>query len=197
MSENFLIAQKFTAKWEGGLDDDPYDAGGITKYGVSFAFLKDVENESQNNRAVLRGMGVQLPVTKEIIRALTRQQANELFNWQFWRRLGLDRFPMRVGVVLYDAAVNCGRKMSVKFGQRGCIRAGILSGKGGESDDGILGRNTEAVFKNADNTNLLDYIIDARDDYYYAIVKNKPSQKRFLKGWLNRTGDLRKYLRGL
>ena len=197
MSENFLKAHPFVAKWEGGLDDDPVDAGGITKYGVSFAFLTDVAKESQANRETLHRMSIKLPVTKDTIRNLTRDQSVSLFQWQFWLRLNLDRFPLRVATVLYDAAVNCGRGTSVKLMQRGCIASGLLSGKGAERDDGILGKKTEAAFMAADNEKTLELAIVARENYYKAIVRSKPKQARFINGWLNRTRDLRKYLRGL
>lgn len=35
-------------------------------------------------------------------------------------------------------------------------------------------------------------IIKLRQEYYLAIIKKKPTQQKFLKGWLNRLGDLKK-----
>ena len=39
-----------------------------------------------------------------------------------------------------------------------------------------------------------DEIIELRKEYYLAIVKRKPTQQKFLKGWLNRLGDLSKLI---
>ncbi len=36
--------------------------------------------------------------------------------------------------------------------------------------------------------------LDLRRAFYYQIVKNNPSQSRFLKGWLNRLNDLGKFI---
>jgi len=36
--------------------------------------------------------------------------------------------------------------------------------------------------------------IDAQEAFYRSLVANRPSLKKFLNGWMNRTSDLRKYL---
>lgn len=36
--------------------------------------------------------------------------------------------------------------------------------------------------------------IEMRNTYYLDLVKRRPTMKVFLKGWLNRTNDLRKYI---
>ena len=38
----FEVAHTFTAHWEGGLDDDPRDPGGITHWGVCLRFLQEL-----------------------------------------------------------------------------------------------------------------------------------------------------------
>lgn len=182
----FKKAHAFTAKWEGGLSDDVHDAGGLTKYGVSIEFLKAVYAESVPNRTILKDLNISVPITRHSIYTLTRTQAEELFRWQFWDRLKLDRFPCAVSFVLYDTAVNCGRGTAVKLGQRGCNAGGYRPML---DVDSMLGPRTAAAFKVAEP--YVSSIIDARDDYYRAIVKNKPTQQVFLKGWLNRTKDLR------
>lgn len=187
---NFEIAQTFTAKWEGGYSDDEFDAGGATKYGVSFAFLSDL-SKSQRNRDTLERMGIPLPITVATIKSLSYDQAQALFRWQFWLPLHCNDFPLRVAVVLYDAAVNCGLRMGVKFVQRGCNAAGWTPPL---VDDGLIGPKSTDAFLHAEQPAMIDAAIDARDAYYHAIVRNKPTQQKFLRGWLNRTKDLRKYV---
>lgn len=36
-------------------------------------------------------------------------------------------------------------------------------------------------------------LLDTRKKYYLGIVQDKPTQQKYLKGWLNRLGDLQKY----
>jgi lysozyme family protein len=35
--------------------------------------------------------------------------------------------------------------------------------------------------------------LDERDDFYADLVERRPASRKFLKGWLNRTADLRKH----
>lgn len=40
----------------------------------------------------------------------------------------------------------------------------------------------------------IETLFKLREEFYNKIVKNDPSQKVFLKGWMNRIADLRKYI---
>ena len=194
MADNFSIAHKFTAKWEGGESDHPDDGGGLTKYGVSLKFLGGLSG-TQSNRDVLERMGIRLPITRQVIYDLTRDQAASLFRWQFWGKLRLDLLPLRPAVILYDAAVNSGPAQSVKLAQRGynrCVTYGqplVV--------DGIMGPATRAAMQLADTGKILSAMLDAREKFFQEIVDNKPSQQVFLRGWINRVDDLRRYVRGL
>ncbi|WP_394026604.1 glycoside hydrolase family 108 protein [Desulfovibrio falkowii] len=194
MANNFNIAHKFTAKWEGGESDHPDDGGGLTKYGVSLKFLGGLSG-TQSNRDVLERMGIRLPITRQVIYDLTRDQAASLFRWQFWDKLRLGLIPLRPAVVLYDAAVNSGPAQSVKLAQRGynrCVAYGqplVV--------DGIMGPDTRAAMQRADTDKCLSAMLDAREAFFQTIVANNPSQQVFLRGWINRVDDLRRYVRGL
>lgn len=194
MPNSFSIAHKFTAKWEGGESDHPDDGGGLTKYGVSLKFLGGLSG-TQSNRDVLERMGIRLPITRQVIYDLTRDQAASLFRWQFWDKLKLGLIPLRPAVVLYDAAVNSGPAQSVKLAQRGynsCVAYGqplVV--------DGIMGPATRAAMQLADTDKALSAMLDAREAFFQAIVANNPSQQVFLRGWINRVDDLRRYVRGL
>ena len=194
MANNFNIAHKFTAKWEGGESDHPDDGGGLTKYGVSLKFLGGLSG-TQSNRDVLERMGIRLPITRQVIYDLTRDQAASLFRWQFWDKLRLSLIPLRPAVVLYDAAVNSGPAQSVKLAQRGynrCVAYGqplVV--------DGIMGPATRAAMQLADTDKALTAMLDAREAFFQTIVANNPSQQVFLRGWINRVDDLRRYVRGL
>lgn len=194
MPNNFSIAHKFTAKWEGGESDHPDDGGGLTKYGVSLKFLGGLSG-TQSNRDVLERMGIRLPITRQVIYDLTRDQAASLFRWQFWDKLRLGLIPLRPAVIIYDAAVNSGPSQSVKLAQRGynhCVTYGqplVV--------DGIMGPATRTAMNMADTDKCLTAMLDAREKFFQTIVDNKPSQQVFLRGWVNRVDDLRRYVRGL
>lgn len=194
MADNFSIAHAFTARWEGGLSDDAADRGGFTKFGVSTAFLTDIAS-TQAGRDVLERMGVILPVNRNTIRNLTESLAASLFRWQMWDALKLDLIPLRPAVVLYDAAVNSGPKQSVKFAQRG-YNACVAYGQPLDTD-GIMGPATRKAMQQADTDKILMAMLDQREAFYRRLVDNDPGQQVFLRGWLNRVTDLRRYVRGL
>ena len=52
--------------------------------------------------------------------------------------------------------------------------------------DGKVGPVTLAAINTADPKELFDKLWKARKEYFEAIVRKTPSQKVFLKGWLNR-----------
>ena len=187
---NFQKAHAFTAKWEGGLSDHPVDRGGITAYGVSIAFLTDLAAK-KGGSVFLASIGVKTPITKNTIRNLNKEQATAIFKYAFWDKLFCDSLPLRQACVLYDMAVNHGPGMAVKLAQRGCN----LLGKG-LAEDGIMGPKTRAAL-DEDSLELALAIIQKRKDYYQAIVDSRPSQKVFLRGWLNRANDQERYIRGL
>ena len=190
----FDIAQKFTAEWEGGLSDDAADHGGLTHYGVSIAFLSDLECSSRGAH-LLRSLGVSpLPVTRKTIKSLTRNQAESIFRYEFWYKLNLDKLPVQVAVLLYDAAVNTGCLQSVKLAQRGYNAAGVGTSI---EVDGKLGPMTRKALTEHNVKEVRQGILDAREIFYRDLVIKNPSQRVFFRGWLNRTDALRKYVESL
>jgi len=194
MVGHFDLAQNFTAKWEGGLSDDAADKGGLTHYGVSLAFLSDLASTSKNQQWLI-DLGVYpMPVSKETIRNLSKTQARAIFRHEFWDRLNLDSLPVQMAVLLYDAAVNSGCAQSVRLAQRGYNTVGV----GSRLDvDGKLGPLTRAALINNNSVDVRQAILDARENFYRQIVARNVSQKVFLRGWLNRVEDLRKYVESL
>ena len=58
----------------------------------------------------------------------------------------------------------------------------------GVTADGIVGPKTIAALNNAKDIKTKVY--NARKAYFEAIVKKNPSQKKWLKGWMNRLNSL-------
>ena len=58
--------------------------------------------------------------------------------------------------------------------------------------DGIVGKITlDAINNNKEQKNLFNQLWNRRLKQFQDIVKNDPSQKKFLKGWTKRLQDLR------
>lgn len=56
----------------------------------------------------------------------------------------------------------------------------------GVTADGIVGPKTLAAINSQDPKELFTKVYNARAAHFNAIVKNNPSQKKWLKGWMNR-----------
>lgn len=189
---NFQMAHKFTAEWEGGITNHPADRGGVTAYGASFEFVKDLA-ASSSGKNLLQSIGVSLPVTENTIRKLTRPQVEAMFRFKFWDGLELDRLPFRQALLLYDCAVNTGKRQGVKLSQRGYNRCVSYGEK--LVEDGLMGPKTRAALQ-SDTIPVTKAILQARRKFYEMLAEQKPTQKVFLKGWLNRVNALERLALG-
>ena len=164
--DRFTKAQQFVAKWEGDLSNDKYDAGGITKYGVCLRFLQEIQPDA----------------TADTVKNLTKEQASEIFKQNFWVKAKCEELLEPIGFILYDTVVNTGIAQGVKFLQRAL----------GIEADGKIGKNTIAKANDCNVKSVVESFLTQREEFYNKIVAKKPTQKCFLKGWLNRVADLRK-----
>lgn len=186
----FDFIWRFTLEKEGGLCDDPGDPGGITKYGVDLRMLKDFA-KGREAQKFLGAHGVFLPINRDTIIRLTKEQAAEIYRHIVWDAMGLRRLPDTVAYVLFDTGVLHGNTAAIRFVQRGHNH---LFPKYPLVVDGKLGPRTVAAIEADREMDLAKATLNEREGWYYRHVKAVPSQQKFLKGWLNRVEDLRKYL---
>lgn len=180
---DFTKCVHFTLQYEGidtspggAYSDHPSDRGGPTKYGICLMFAKDVRDmnlmDKDGNRVI----------TKEDIKKLTFDDAIKIYKKYFWDRFNLDSVEdNQKAFLVFDACVNHGYRGATKIVQKTLNKCGynLLV-------DGIYGPKTRNALINADSQKFIKVFQEVRTDYYYAIVRNNPSQKVFLKGWLNR-----------
>lgn len=173
---SFDRAISFTLKWEGGYANHPADKGGATNRGITQATL---------NTAYKSGL-----VKHNVIEALSRDEAVAIYKRNFWDRYGWGSFSAPVDMILFDITVNHGIGNTAKIAQRACVSLGLtvaIDGKWGPQTRRALllleGRNSLALSK---------MLIIKRLNFYESIVKSRPSQRVFLRGWLRRSSDLAK-----
>lgn len=151
----------FIRKWEGGYANHPLDKGGETKWGVTHTTYNYLFKGS--------------------VKDMTEQQWDRIFLELFWNPCNADKMvDQNVANIIVDWAwgsgvVNVKKRVQKLFGLK---------------EDGIFGEKTLAVL----NTNVkavFAKIWKARENFYNAIVKNNPSQKVFLKGWMNRLNAMK------
>lgn len=187
---NFQKIHAFVRKWEGGLSDDVDDAGGVTKYGVSLAFLSDLFKRKPQ---MLSTMGIRpLPPSRTSIVNLTEEQGEKLFKSEFWDSLRLDHKPAGAQWFLYDTGVNCGVGRAVRFVQHAInVQARETLHRGDVlKEDGAFGPLTDKAIDEWSGSALWTLCITLRKEFYRNLAESKPTQKKFLKGWLNRVNDL-------
>lgn len=182
----FDLAQAFTARWEGGLSDNPRDPGGLTNYGVSLRWLRqeglafgDVDGDGD--------------IDSDDIRALTPDMAAAMFKKKFWDPYGLDLLPQLTATLHYDCTVNAGPRQATLITQRACNQ--IVGSYGSKLVvDGKFGTRTHTFLKQFSTPALAEHMLKGRIRFYRELAQSKPQFQCFLKGWLARCDDLRDYL---
>ena len=156
---------------EGGYVNDPLDNGGETKYGIT--------------KLTARAYGY-----NGDMRALVKAEAMEIYRKGYWNVLYDKIKSVDIAFKLFDLGINCGIATTVKRVQIVCQR-NIANAPGQISKvDGQFGPKTLASLNQRIDEKGAAFVLDEftalMSDYYKEIVKNKPSQQRFIKGWLMR-----------
>lgn len=117
------------------------------------------------------------------IARLTWQQAKEIYYQRYWLAGSCQALPPRIAVLHFDGCVNHGIKQASKFLQRAV----------NVDDDGQIGPMTLDAVENFEPIEVCEAICDQRANFYHEIVNRKPSQARFLDGWLRRITEMRDF----
>jgi len=112
----------------------------------------------------------------ENIKELTYERARELYKRDYWDTAHCDQVPDEIKYIHFDSAINMGVRMAVKLLQR----------SGGIVDDGMWGKDTLAASKNV----TLDRYASERILQYEDLVKQRPMNEKFIKGWKNRVNRI-------
>ena len=84
--------------------------------------------------------------------------------------------------------VNAGKKASIKLLQKAINKTYSVN----IAVDGVIGKETLKYTNGKQQYKLANELIEQRNQFYKNIVNNKPSQKKFLNGWLNRVKNTTK-----
>jgi len=187
-SATFEDALKFVLRWEGGYVNHPADKGGPTNQGITQATY-DAYRASKG-------------LKKQDVRYITNSEVKEIYFNNYWKTARCDRLPSPLNMVIMDIAVHSGPGRAIRLLQRALNALGIRDKDGKPLvEDGDWGPKTESAVKRLQErlaqdphilTQVVNKVLDLREEFYRLIVKNDPSQGVFLQGWLNRNNDLRK-----
>ena len=152
----------FVLKYEGGIVDDPDDAGGFTNKGVTLKTFRSVYGKDK---------------TKEDLINITDEQWGKIFKEYYWDKFRADDIESQsVANMAVDWAYNAGVGTVAKKIQN------IV----GTKPDGIVGSGTLKLINTKDHKELFEQIKAARILFYKKLVEKKPTNAKFLKGWLDR-----------
>lgn len=157
----------FVLGWEGGFVDDPCDRGGATNMGVTLATWRSVGYDKDGDG----------DIDVDDLRLLSREDvAERVLRPHYWNRWRADEIRSQpVAEMLVDWVWASGR-WGIVVPQR------IL----GVAQDGVVEPRTLAAVNSADPRALFAEIKAARLRFVENIVRRDPSQRRFLRGWVNR-----------
>ena len=99
------------------------------------------------------------------IRNLTREDATTIYWRDYWVKHGCEWLAGPLGEVFFNACVNCGTGRADKL-------MTAMQSPGGAGG-----------------------YLDQQEAFYRRLAAARPALRKFLKGWLSRTVDLRKFLK--
>lgn len=156
MTERFKKLYDEVLKWEGG--DKLHNVSGDSGGWTKYGIAYNY------NKQHFKSL--------EEFKKMSYDKAAEITFQNYYKPLNLDIVNPESQAMLFDIAFNMGVKRAIILAQRAL----------GLEDDGISGKNTKSKLPSLNKVKLYQ----ERVKYYNAIVKNNPTQKKFLKGWLRR-----------
>jgi len=156
-------------KWEGGYVKDALDAGGATNMGVTLATWRTVGYDKNYDGTI----------DEKDVKLLSIEDATIVLKKYYWDRWKADYITNQsVANILVDWVWASG-KWGIIIPQK------LL----GVKDDGIVGNTTISKLNSINQEEFFNKIVEERINFVRMIVTNRPSQIRFLKGWINRIKD--------
>jgi lysozyme family protein len=171
---DFYAVMPLIFRDEGGYSDDPNDAGNWTGGAVW--------------RGALLGtnFGISAAAYPSLdIKNLTQTEAQGIYYSDYWDKFHFDYLPSPFNAKAFDIGINCGPQTSIKILQQAlqCLGYSVVT-------DGIIGPNTEAAVKHANESILWETYVAYIENHYEDIVHANPKDQQYLQGWLARAQEI-------
>jgi hypothetical protein len=166
----FNLAYRFVRSAEGGVSNQKNDPGGLTKLGVTQSVYNNwLRSQGLKPRSVLK---------------ITASQTEAIFMQNYWNASGAPDLPPLLAIVQGDTAFNFGPGHG-------------NSRKGTKGAGDFLDQTLRQAPPGATDLQMAGLYISNRIAFRYQYAKSHPTQRKFLKGWLNRDHNLLNYIDAL
>nr|DAM03133.1 MAG TPA: Lysozyme [Caudoviricetes sp.] len=170
MAKIELLVHKIL-QWEGGFANHPNDKGGATNKGVTLSTWKKVGYDKDGDGCI-DVSDLKLLTDEDVEKKVLKP-----FYWDRWKADDINN--QSIANLLVDWVWASG-VYGIKYPQE---VLGVIA-------DGIVGNKTlSAVNDYPNQEELFQKLWDRRKQHFESIVHRDPSQKVFLKGWMNRLND--------
>ena len=161
-------------KWEGAaITNDPDDKGGLTNKGVTYALYNLLAKEVLN-----------VTPSEAHFRSLTKDDVVKFIYW-YWKKIKGDKWKNQLA-----AEQMCdwhwGSFQAVMKTRRALFQHFNLALKTNVS---YISDDLVNMVNKLPATKLNEVIYEARIAHYYSIAPEGHTNRKFLKGWINRTND--------
>jgi len=165
------ILSPFILSFEGGFVNHPNDKGKETNKGVTIATWKKQGYDKDGDG----------DIDVDDLKLISDEDAvNVILRPHYWNRWKADQINSQsLANILVDWVWGSGVN-GIKIPQQ------LL----GVTADGIVGPRTLAALNAKEPHAFFNLIKNRREQFFNTIVKNNPSQKVFLKGWLRRLNSI-------
>lgn len=161
------ILAPFILSWEGGFSDHPADRGGATNKGVTIATWRK-QGYDKNGDGKIDVKDLKLITEKDAINVVMKPHY-----WNRWK--GDDIRCQSLANILVDWVWGSGAHGIIEVQKMLGVKA-----------DGIVGAKTLEALNAKDTKLFFAEVKKRRIAFLQGIVRSMPSQKIFLKGWMNR-----------
>lgn len=145
---------------EGGFVNDPDDAGGATKYGITIKTLSDWRGRE---------------CTLQDVKDLTIEETVEIYIKKYYNAFNGDKIDSDFKVLcMFDKSVHSGVEAAVMVAQK-IVNVAI---------DGDCGFKTQTAINACRDSIFIREYLQALQAGYFEIVDRRPQNQKFLKGWV-------------